>query len=106
MANPQYGQNKFDAKVAAQHDNRHNFKLYGIPLAIAGMAAQKLLDGTDDDRFIHYHHSGLVVYGNYVGANTVDVPPGHANGVQYSMTDTDNIGCQWTVGAFLAGGKE
>ena len=106
MANPMYGQNKWDNKLDADYDNKYNFKLYGIPLAISGNATQKLLDGTDDDRFIHYHHSGLVVYGNYVGANTVDVPPGHADGVEYSMTDTDDIGSQFTVGPFLAGGKE
>ena len=106
MAIPQYNQNKAGNKFDAMIDKKHNFKLYGIPLAISGNAAQKLLDGTDDDRFIHYHHSGLVVYGNYVGTNTVDVPPGHAEGVEYSMTDTDDIGCQWTVGPFLAGGLE
>ena len=106
MGNPLYGQNKADALIDARGDNKHNFKLYGIPLAISGNATQKLLDGTDDDRFIHYHHSGLVVYGNYVGTNTVDVPPGHADGVEYSMTDTDDVGCQWTVGPYLAGGKE
>ena len=106
MAIPQYNQNTTGNKLDALLDNKYNFKLYGIPLAISGNVAQKLLDGTDDDRFIHYHDSGLVVYGNYVGANTVDVPPGNASGVQYSMTDTDDIGCQWTVGPFLAGGKE
>ena len=106
MAIPQYNQNTTGAKLDALLDKKYNFKLYGIPLAISGNVAQKLLDGTDDDRFIHYHDSGLVVYGNYVGANTVDVPPGNADGVQYSMTDTDDIGCQWTVGPFLAGGKE
>ena len=106
MAIPQYNQNTTGNKLDAMIDKKYNFKLYGIPLAISGNAAQKLLDGTDDDRFIHYHDSGLVVYGNYVGANTVDVPPGNALGVQYSMTDTDDIGCQWTVGPYLAGGKE
>ena len=106
MAIPQYNQNTTGNKLDALLDNKYNFKLYGIPLAISGNVAQKLLDGTDDDRFIHYHDSGLVVYGNYVAANTVDVPPGNASGVQYSMTDTDDIGCQWTVGPFLAGGLE
>ena len=106
MGNPLYGQNKADGKIYARGDNQYNYKLYGIPVAVSGNVASKLLDGTDDDRFIHYHHSGLVVYGNYVGANTVDVPPGNASGVQYSMTDTDDIGCQWTVGPYLAGGLE
>ena len=106
MAIPQYNQNTTGNKLDAMIDKKYNFKLYGIPLAISGNATQKLLDGTDDDRFIHYHNSGLVVYGNYVGANTVDVPPGNTLGVQYSMTDTDDIGCQWTVGPYLAGGLE
>ena len=106
MAIPQYNQNTTGNKFDATIDNKYNFKLYGIPLAICGDAVQALLAGVDDARFIHYHDSGLVVYGNYVGTNTVDVPPGHADGVEYSMTDTDNIGCQWTVGPFLAGGLE
>ena len=106
MGIPLYGQNKTGDKLDAMMDKKYNYKLHGIPLAISGNAAQKLLDGTDDDRFIHYHHSGLVVYGNYVGANTVDVPPGNSLGVEYSMTDTDDIGCQWTVGPYLAGGLE
>ena len=106
MANPLYGQNKADGLIDARGDNKYNFKLYGIPLAVNGEATQALLTGADDERFIHYHHSGLVVYGNYVGANTVDVPPGHTLGVEYSMTDTDDIGCQWTVGPYLAGGLE
>ena len=106
MAIPQYNQNKTGNKFDATIDKKYNYKLYGIPLAISGNVEQKLLDGTDDDRFIHYHDSGLVVYGNYVGTNTVDVPPGNASGVQYSMTDTNDIGCQWTVGPFLAGGLE
>ena len=106
MGNPLYGQNKADGLIDARGDNKYNFKLYGIPLAVNGEATQALLTGADDERFIHYHHSGLVVYGNYVGANTVDVPPGNTKGVQYSMTDTDDIGCQWTVGPYLAGGLE
>ena len=106
MANPLYGQNKIDTKIAAQFDTKYNFKLYGIPVVSSGDPAHAVLAGTDDQGWTHTHQSGLVLYGNYVGANTVDQPPGHVDGVEYSMTDTDDIGCQWTVGPFLAGGLE
>ena len=106
MAIPQYNQNKAGDKLDALIDNKYNYKLYGIPLAICGDAEQILLAGADDTRFIHKHDSGLTVYGNYVGANTIDVPPGHVSGVDYSITKTDNIGCQWTTGPYLAGGLE
>ena len=106
MANPMYGQNKIDTKIAAQFDTKYNFKLYGIPVVSSGDPAHAVLAGTDDQGWTHTHQSGLVLYGNYVGANTVDQPPGNTLGVEYSMTDTDDIGCQWTVGPFLAGGLE
>jgi len=106
MAIPQYNQNTTGNKFDATIDKKYNFKLYGIPVVSSAGTAHALLAGTDDQSWTHTHDSGLVLYGNYVGANTVDEPPGHANGVEYSMTDTDNIGCQWTVGPFLAGGLE
>ncbi len=106
MGIPLYGQNKDGNKLGADLDKKYNYKLYGIPVASSGDPAHAVLAGTDDQGWTHTHESGLVLSGNYVGANTVDQPPGHANGVEYSMTDTDDIGCQWTVGPFLAGGLE
>ena len=106
MAIPQYNQNTTGNKFDATIDKKYNFKLYGIPVVAGAGTAHSALAGTDDQAWTHTHDSGLVLYGNYVGANTVDEPPGHANGVEYSMTDTDDIGCQWTVGPFLAGGLE
>ena len=106
MANPMYGQNKWDNRLDADYDKKYNFKLYGIPVVSSGDPAHAVLAGTDDQGWTHTHQSGLVLSGNYVGANTVDQPPGHADGVEYSMTDTDNIGSQFTVGPFLAGGLE
>ena len=106
MAIPQYNQNTTGNKFDATIDKKYNYKLYGIPVVAGAGTAHALLAGTDDQSWTHTHDSGLVLYGNYVGANTVDEPPGNALGVQYSMTDTDNIGCQWTVGPLLAGGLE
>ena len=107
MAIPQYNQNTTGNKFDATIDKKYNYKLYGRPIATSGVSAgSKLLDGTDDDVFLHQWQSGVVLTGHYVGANTVDMPPGNASGAQYSMTDTDNIGCQWTVGPLLAGGLE
>ena len=106
MAIPQYNQNTTGNKFDATIDKKYNYKLYGIPVVAGAGTAHSALAGTDDQAWTHTHDSGLVLYGNYVGANTVDEPPGHANGVEYSMTDTDDIGCQWTVGPFLAGGLE
>ena len=107
MAIPQYNQNTTGNKFDATIDKKYNYKLYGRPIATSGVSAgSKLLDGTDDDVFLHQWQSGVVLTGHYVGANTVDMPPGNALGAQYSMTDTDDIGCQWTVGPLLAGGLE
>ena len=100
MANPMYGQNKFDSKVSERYDNKFKYVFDELPTPASGAAANQLLAGADDELFTHTYTSGLKLYGNYVGANTVDIPPAHTGGVEYSMTDTDNIGCQFTVGPF------
>lgn len=97
MANPMYGSNKFDSKLSAAHDDKYTYKFDHYPQISSGNAAQKLLDGTEDDAYIHQYQNGLVLYGYYVGANTVDAPVVSTEGVEYSFTATDDIGNQWML---------
>ena len=97
MANPMYGQNKADDKIDALVDSKYLYKFDHYPQISSGNAVQKLLDGTEDDAYIHSYQNGLVLYGYYVGTNTVDAPVVSTEGVEYSFTDTDDIGNQWML---------
>ena len=106
MANPMYGQNKFDSKLSEQNDNKFKYIFDEVPVAVNGNTVGKLLDGTEDDCYIHTYSNGLKLYGYYIGANTVDSPPAHAEGVEYSFTDTNDIGNQWMMTLPGSIGKE
>lgn len=101
-----YGQNKFDNKLDADYDNKYNFKLYGIPQFAGANTTAKTMDGTEADQFMALYGSGVSIHGSYIGANTTDYIIGHAEGSNMTITKTNNIGVQWTVGPFLAGGLE
>tara|TARA_Y100000310_G_C20435385_1_gene693472 strand:+ start:62 stop:838 length:777 start_codon:yes stop_codon:yes gene_type:complete len=111
MAIPLYGQNKAGGKLNALVDNQYLYKFNEMPMTGCGQqyggADVAILTGADDEEFVHFYvNNGLVLYGNYVGANTVDGPPENALGIEYSMTDTDNIGSQWQMSRIGALGDE
>jgi len=111
MANPLYGQNKADDKIDALIDNQYLYKFNEMPMTGCGQqyggADVAILTGADDEEFVHFYiNNGLVLYGNYVGTNTVDGPPENALGIEYSFTDTDDIGSQWQMSRIGALGDE
>ena len=111
MAIPFYGQNKAGDKLNALVDNQYLYKFNEMPMTGCGQqyggADVAILTGVDDEEFVHFYiNNGLVLYGNYVGTNTVDGPPENPLGVEYSFTDTDNIGSQWQMSRIGALGDE
>ena len=111
MAIPMYGQNKQGEKLDALIDNKYLYKFNEMPMTGCGQqyggADVAILTGVDDEEFVHFYvNNGLVLYGNYVGANSIDGPPENSLGVEYSFTDTDDIGSQWQMSRIGALGDE
>ena len=100
MANPQYGQNKFDNKLDAAHDNVYIYDFAEAPMvedATRLGGAAKLLDGSTEEQVSLLFPDGLNLNAAYMGACTVDAPTGTSLGMTWEQADTNNLGYQFVT---------
>ena len=100
MANPIYGQNKWDNKLDAVHDNVHIYTFAECPMVedaerIGGAA--KLSDGSTEEEVSVQFPDGLNLSCAYMGACTVDAPTGTSLGMTWEQADTNNLGYQFVT---------
>ncbi len=100
MANPIYGQNKWDNKLDAAHDNVYIYDFAECPMVedaerIGGAA--KLSDGSTEEEVSVQFPDGLNLSCAYMGACTVDAPTGTSLGMTWEQADTNNLGYQFVT---------
>ena len=100
MANPMYGQNKWDNKLDAAHDNVHVYNFAEHPMVedaerLGGAA--KLSDGSTEEEVSVQFPDGLNLSCAYMGACTVDAPTGTSLGMTWEQADTNNLGYQFVT---------
>lgn len=76
--------------------NKYTFPSQPMLLNVTA-TAHGLVDGTDEDIAIHQYADGLQLYLACIGTHTVHAPLVNANGLDYNMTATNNVGVSWVM---------
>ena len=88
MANPMYGQNKLDTKIAEAHDDVYVYNFDDVPMyadgTAVGGAAKAPVDGSTEETVILQFSDGLNLSAAYMGACTVDAPTGTSLGMTWN----------------------
>lgn len=108
MANPMFGQEKFNALVDEAAKNlKQEYNFGTLPVVSdAQHTANQLIDGTAGDKVKHQYADGLDLTACFLGTQTIDVPQANTSGIDYSYDAADDEGIAWVMSDEAVKGRE
>jgi len=108
MANPMFGQEKFNALVDEAAKNlKQEYNFGTLPVIVdAEHTENQVPDGTAGNKVKHLYADGLDLTACYIGTQTIDNPQANTSGIDYSYDQTDNEGVAWVMGDEAVKGRE
>ena len=108
MANPMYGQNKFDNAVDEAANDRKQVYRFGTPPVVVDYEHQvnQLVDGTAGDTTLHQYADGLAFTLYPIVAQDIDSPAASTSGMDYGYEQDDDDGIEWRMSDNTCKGRE